>query len=93
MRVSSSGVCTSVMSPPSNRVRSRSSRVVNCHGGRSDDSTICLFDWYSALNVWKNSSWVDSLPWRNWMSSTMSMSRFRYRRLNASRFSSRMELM
>ena len=65
MRVSKSGGWMSVISPPSKRVRRRSSSVVSCFGGRSEDKMICLFAWCSALKVWKNSSCVDSLPSRN----------------------------
>ena len=77
IRVSSSGGWTSVIRPHSKRFRSRSSRVTSCLGGRSEDSTICLLALWSVLKVWKNSSCVDSLLARNWMSSTsrMSMSR------------------
>ena len=74
MRVSRSGGCTSVIRPHSKRVRSRSSRVDSCFGGRSELITICLFALCSVLNVWKNSSWVRSLFSRNWMSSTSSTS-------------------
>ncbi len=41
MRVSRSGGCTSVISPHSNRERSRSSSVGISFGGRSDEITIC----------------------------------------------------
>ena len=70
IRVSRSGGWTSVIRPHSNRVRSRSSSVESCFGGRSELMTICLFALCSVLNVWKNSSWVRSLLSRNWMSST-----------------------
>ncbi len=42
MRVSSSGGWMSVISPHSNRLRSRSSSVTSCLGGRSELMTICL---------------------------------------------------
>ena len=74
MRVSSSGGWTSVIRPHSKRLRSRSSRVTSCLGGRSLESTICLLALCSVLKVWKNSSCVDSLLARNWMSSTSRMS-------------------
>ena len=74
MRVSSSGGWTSVISPHSNRLRSRSSSVTSCLGGRSLEMTICLLALWSVLKVWKNSSCVCSLPSRNWMSSTSRMS-------------------
>ena len=69
MRVSRSGGWMSVIRPHSNRLRRRSSRVAICLGGRSEEITICLSALWSALKVWKNSSWVRSLPSRNWMSS------------------------
>ena len=74
MRVSSSGGWTSVIRPHSNRLRSRSSSVTSCLGGRSLEMTICLLALCSVLNVWKNSSCVCSLFSRNWMSSTSRMS-------------------
>ena len=42
IRVSSSGGWMSVISPHSNRVRIRSSRVSSRFGGRSEEMTICL---------------------------------------------------
>ena len=84
MRVSSSGGCTSVIRPHSNRLRSRSSRVTSRLGARSLEITICLLALCSVLKVWKNSSWVPSLFSRNWMSSTSSTSTSRYRRRNPS---------
>ena len=74
MRVSMSGGWTSVIRPHWNRVRSRSSSVDSCCGGRSEVMTICLLALCSVLNVWKNSSCVRSLFSRNWMSSTSSTS-------------------
>ncbi len=74
MRVSSSGGWTSVISPHSKRVRKRSSSVASCLGGRSEEMTICLLALCSVLKVWKNSSWMPSLPSMNWMSSTSSTS-------------------
>src|SRR5436309_10527557 len=68
-RVSKSGGWMSAMSPHSNLDRSLSSRVGISFGGRSDEMTICLLISCSALNVWKNSSFVRSLPARNWTSS------------------------
>ncbi len=55
--------------------------------------TICLPASWSALNVWKNSSWVCSRPWSDWMSSMRRMSMFRYRSLNDRMFPSRSALM
>ena len=69
IRVSRSGGWTSVISPHSNRLRSRSSSASSRFGGRSEVITICLFALCNVLNVWKNSSWVWILPSRNWMSS------------------------
>ena len=74
MRVSSSGGWTSVSSPHSNRLRSRSSSVTSRLGARSLEMTICLLALCRVLKVWKNSSCVPSLFSRNWMSSTSSTS-------------------
>ena len=74
MRVSMSGGWTSVISPISKRLRRRSSRVAIAFGGRSDEITICLPLSWSALKVWKNSSWVCSRPCSDWMSSISRMS-------------------
>ena len=93
IRVSSSGGWTSVSSPHSNRLRSRSSRVTSRLGARSLEMTICLLALCSVLKVWKNSSWVPSLFSRNWMSSTSSTSTSRYRRRNPSCLPSRIMLM
>jgi len=43
-------------------------------GGRSLDMMICFPSSWIALKVWKNSSWVPSLPAMNWMSSMSSTS-------------------
>ena len=56
IRVSSSGGWMSVIRPHSNRVRIRSARVSRRFGGRSEETTICLFELCSVLKVWKNSS-------------------------------------
>ena len=74
MRVSRSGGWMSVISPHSNRERSRSSSVGIARGGRSEEMTICRPASYSELKVWKNSSWIDSLCSKNWMSSISSTS-------------------
>ena len=50
--------------------RQRSATSEISWGLRSAVRTICLWLSCSALNVWKNSSWVPSLPARNWTSST-----------------------
>ena len=78
MRVSRSGGWMSVINPPSNRERSRSSRVSISMGGLSELMTICLPLVCRALKVLKNSSWVDTLPEMNWISSTINTSTFRY---------------
>jgi hypothetical protein len=93
MRVSSSGGWTSVISPHSNRLRSRSSSVTSCFGARSLEITICLLALWRVLKVWKNSSCVCSLFSRNWMSSTSRMSMSRYRRRKLSALPSRIALM
>ena len=85
IRVSRSGGWTSVISPHSKRERSRSSSAVISFGGRSDDRTIWPPASYTLLKVWKNSSWMRSLPAKNWMSSIRSTSYVRYRALNSSR--------
>ena len=75
--VSRSGGWMSAIRPHSKRERRRSSRVGMSRGGQSQVRTICFCDSYSALKVWKNSSWVRSLPARNWMSSISSRSTLR----------------
>ena len=69
IRVSRSGAVRSAMRPHSKRLRSRSSSVVICLGGRSEERTICFPSSWIVLKVWKNSSWVRSLSAMNWMSS------------------------
>ncbi len=64
----------SAISPHSKRLRSRSSISANSFGDRSLAITICFIVSCRALKVWKNSSWVRSLPVRNWMSSISSTS-------------------
>ena len=49
-------------------------RIGQTFGGRSDVMTICFSLLCSVLKVWKNSSWVCTLPSRNWMSSMSSTS-------------------
>ncbi len=93
MRVSRSGGWTSVISPHSKRLRSRSSSWAICFGGRSLEMTICFSALCSALKVWKNSSWVRSFCSRNWMSSIRRTSAWRYRRWKPVIRSSRMALM
>ena len=93
MRVSRSGAWTSLISPHSKRVRSRSSRDESWRGDLSELMTICLFALCSVLNVWKNSSWVRSARSMNWMSSMRSRSTERYRLWKACILSSRTELM
>ena len=72
--VSKSGGWISAIRPHSNLFLSRSSRLLISFGGRSDTRTICLPALCRALNVWKNSSWVLSLPAINWISSISSTS-------------------
>ncbi len=69
----------SAIRPISKRERSRSSISASSLGGRSLAITICFMLSCSALKVWKNSSWVRSLPARNWMSSMSRTSTVRYR--------------
>ena len=69
MRVSRSGGWMSVVSPHSNRERSRSSSVAMSRGGRSELMMICRPASWSELKVWKNSSWIRSLCSKNWTSS------------------------
>ena len=71
----------SAINPHSKRLRRRSSISANSFGERSLAMTICFIDSCSALNVWKNSSCVRSLPARNWISSINRTSTF----LNLSR--------
>ena len=52
----------------------RSSSPSISPGARSAEITICFCWSTSALKVWKNSSWVESLPEMNCTSSTISMS-------------------
>ena len=77
IRVSMSGGWMSAISPHSKRDRSRSSSAGISCGGRSLLITICFCASCSALNVWKNSFCVPSLPETNWMSSTSSTSTVR----------------
>ena len=72
--ISRSGGWMSAIRPHSNRERSRSSSVGISLGSASEVTTICFCASWSALNVWKNSSWVESLPAMNWMSSIRSTS-------------------
>ena len=55
----------STVRPHSNRERRRSSSVSISFGGLSEEIIICFLDSYNALNVWKNSSCVLSLPIMN----------------------------
>ena len=52
----------------------RSSSPSSSDGLRSAEITICRPRSTSVLKVWKNSSWVLSLPPMNWTSSTISTS-------------------
>ena len=53
----------------------RSSTDLIWLGKRSDVTMICLFNWYKALKILKNSSWLFSLPTMNWKSSMIKQSR------------------
>src|SRR2546430_5038456 len=64
IRCSRSGCPMSATRPHSKREINRSSSPGISFGGRSEVSTICLCPSNSALNVWKNSSCVISLPSR-----------------------------
>ena len=70
------------MRPSENLVLNLSSSVEISLGGLSEVITICLLCWYKSLNVWKNSSCVDSLPITNCMSSMRRTSTFLYFSLN-----------
>jgi len=74
--VSTSGGCISATMPLLNLDVILSSKLVKSLGGRSDVITICFPAMYNALKVWKNSSWVDSLPMINWTSSISKTSAF-----------------
>src|SRR5438067_13446619 len=52
-------------------------RVGISFGGRSEEITIWRLSSCRELKVWKNSSWVRSLPARNWISSTSNTSTVR----------------
>ena len=60
--VSMSGGWMSAIKPHSKRLWRRSSRVGICRGGQSLEITICFWPSWRALKMWKNSSWVRSLP-------------------------------
>ena len=64
----------SAIRPHSKRLCRRSSSVGIWRGGQSLEITICFCVSWRALKMWKNSSWVRSLPAMNWMSSTSSTS-------------------
>src|SRR5438046_9261639 len=84
IRCSRSGCPMSATRPHSKREINRSSSPGISFGGRSEVSTICLCPSNSALNVWKNSSWVISFPSRKCTSSTRKRSTsLRYRRRNS----------
>ena len=90
VRVSKSGGWMSVTIPHWNRLTKRLSSLFISLAGRSLDKQSWRWLSNSSLNVWKNSSWVRSLPSRNWMSSISNTSTFRYNRRNESREFSRM---
>ena len=74
----------SAISPHSNRFLSRSSKPGISLGNLSEVMMICLRDSYRELKVWKNSSWVLSLPAMNCTSSRINTSTLRKRLLNSS---------
>ena len=80
--VSKSGGCMSVTSPHSKRETSRSSSAWISFGGLSLETTICLWASKRVLKVWKNSSYVDSLPAMKCISSIRRTSTFLYFSLN-----------
>ena len=82
--VSKLGTDTSMVRPCPNLVLKRSSRVLSSFGSRSLVKTICFFELKSSLKVWKNSSCVASLFFKNWTSSTKSASAALYLLLNLS---------
>ena len=82
--VSTSGGCTSAMSPPSRRVRNLSSRMLMSIGGRSAVITIWPPILYMALKMLKNSSWVLLLPAIYWISSIRKSPTLRYSFLTSS---------
>ena len=86
--VSKSGAWISAIRPHSNLERNLSSKVGISLGGLSDDRIICLFASCNVLKVWKNSSWVLSLPAINWISSINKTSTLLYLVLNSSFLSS-----
>ncbi len=90
--VSMSGGWMSAMRPHSKRLWSRSSMVGIWRGGQSELTTICFWLSCRALKMWKNSSWVRSLPAMNWMSSTRRTSTARYFARNAGSRSKRIAL-
>ena len=81
--VSRSAAEISAIIPHSSRLRRRSSSAGMALGGRSLVMTTWCPCWWRSLKVWKNSSWVSSLPPINWMSSMRRRSTLRYRSLNS----------
>jgi len=74
----------SAKSPHSNLDFNLSSKNGISLGGLSLDKIICFLSSYKVLKVWKNSSWILSLPAINWTSSTNKTSTFLYLFLNIS---------
>ena len=72
--ISRSGGWMSAIRPHSKRERRRSSSVGISLGSASEVRTICFWASCSALNVWKNSSCVESFPAMNCTSSMSSTS-------------------
>jgi len=92
-RVSVSGGCMSAISPHWKRDRILSSSLLISLGLVSLVTTICFFNSKRELKVWKNSSWVLSLPAINCMSSSNKTSIFLYLFLKSSILLYRIELM
>ena len=65
----------------------------SCFGGKSEVITICFWWLHRALNVWKNSSIVASLPAKNWISSISRTSTLVVNLFERRTSSSRIELM
>src|SRR3989344_8777223 len=82
MRDSGSGGVMETVIPAEKRDFRRSSRFWMRFGCWSDEKTICLLLSYNVLNRWNNSSCVFSFFERNWISSIIKRSYWRYLSLN-----------
>lgn len=63
-RVSRSGIWISVTMPHWKRETRRASSLAISEAGRSEQRMIWRWDSKRSLKVWKNSSWIRSLPER-----------------------------